>query len=115
MKLYIYSTMINQPLIVDNPIDGRVGRIPDPPVDQGYFDASVGLPMRKLPIRIDPRTHENFLFHRAEDPGQKNNLWDCEPAQRARMLDLLRELMDDEGCPDEQRHRLGLAGAASAT
>lgn len=113
--LYIYSTMINQPLIVDNPIDGRVGRIPDPPVDQGYFDPSVELPMWKLPIRIDPRTHENFLFHRTEDPEQKNNLWDSEPRQRRRMLDLLHDLMDDEGHPEEQLHRLGLTDVAPET
>ena len=112
--LFIYSTMINQPLIVDNPIDGRVGRVPDPPVDQGYFDPTVALPMWKLPIRIDPRTHENFLFHRAEDPGQTNNLWDVEPAHRARMVRLLRDLMEDEGYPEEQLDRLGLAGGALA-
>ena len=71
--------------------------------------------MWKLPIRIDPRTHENFLFHRAGDPEQKRNLWDSEPAQRRRMLGLLRDLMDDEGCPEEQLHRLGLADVTTTT
>ena len=109
--LYIYSTMINQPLIVDNPIDGRVGRVPDPPVDQGCFDPTIPLPMWKLPIRIDPRTYESFLFHRAVDPGQKDNLWDSEPVQRERMLRLLRDLLEEEGCPEEQLDRLGLTAA----
>ena len=114
MPLYIYSTMINQPLIVDNPIDGRVGRIPDPPVDQGRFDPSVALPMWKLPVRIDARTHESFLFHRAEDPAQTGNLWSSEPAHRERMLRCLRDLLEDEGYPEEQLDRLGLAGATVA-
>ncbi len=106
--LHIYSTMIAQPLIVDNPIDGRVGRMPDPPVDQGYFDPTVTLPMWKLPVTIDPRTFENFLFHRSEDPEQKKNLWDTEPTQRDRLLVLMRELLEVEGYPNEQLERLGL-------
>ena len=70
--------------------------------------------MWKLPIRIDARTHENFLFHRAEDPAQTGNLWSSEPAHRERMLRRLRDLMEDEGCPEEQLDRLGLAGAVFA-
>lgn len=108
--LYTYSTMIAQPLIVDNPIDGRVGRVPDPPVDQGYFDPTIKLPLWKMPVRIDPRTRENFLFNRAEDPGQTVNLWQKEPGRRARMLTLMRTLLEDEGYPEEQLERLGLAG-----
>ncbi len=106
--LYTYSTGIFRPLIVDNPVDGRVGRPPVPPVDQGQFDPSIGYPLWKTPIKIDPRTHENFLYHRADDPGQTTNLWDDTPNQRDRMLDLARELMDQEGFPPEQRDRLGL-------
>lgn len=112
--LYIYSTTIAQPLIVDNPVDGRVGRMPDPPVDQGYFDPTVALPMWKLPVRIDPRTYENFLFHRAVDPEQKNNLWDTNPAQRKNMLVLMRKLLEQEGYPEEQLERLGLVDAPLA-
>ena len=59
-------------------------------------------------MRIDPRTGENFLFHRAEDPEQNDNLWDKDPAQRQRMLTLMRSLLDDEGYPKEQLQRLGL-------
>ena len=106
--LNTYSTMINRPLVVDNPIDGRVGRLPDPPVDQGYFDSTVPLPLWKMPIQIDARTHENFLFNRQADPEQKNNLWETETTERDRMLDLLRELIVQEGAPPEQLERLGL-------
>ncbi len=39
--LFMYSTNIFRPLIVDNPVDGRLGKPPNKPVDQGYFDPSV--------------------------------------------------------------------------
>ena len=107
--LFTYSTMINRPLIVDNPVDGRVGRLPDPPVDQGYFDPTVPMPLWKIPIRIDPRTNENFLFHRSEDPRQATNLWESEVGQRERLLTLLREMIAEEGAPPEQLDRLGLS------
>ena len=106
--LYIYSTMIAQPLLVDNPGDGRVGALPAVPEEQGRFDPSVPYPQWKIPIEIDPRTRENFLFHRKEDPGQIRNLWDREPGQRERLLGLARSLLDEEGHPAEQLKRLGL-------
>lgn len=107
-SLFTYSTMINRPLVVDNPIDGRVGRLPDPPVDQGYFDPTIDLPLWKMPIQIDPRTGENFLFHRSSDPDQTVNLWNDAPEQRQRMLELMRDTIADEGAPPEQLARLGL-------
>lgn len=106
--LYSYSTMINRPLIVDNPPDGRMGKMPDPPVDQGYFDPTVPLPLWKMPISVDPRTSENFLFNRVADPEQKTNLWHTEPEQRERLLTLMRQLIKEEGAPPEQLERLGL-------
>ncbi len=113
--LHSYSTMISRPLIVDNPIDGRVGRAPTEPVGQGRFDPTVPYPTWKIPIRIDPRTRENFLFHRSSDPEQQNNLWDSHPAERGRMLLLLQRRMAEEGCPPEQFERLGLhQGTAQA-
>ena len=107
--LYVYSTMINQPLIVDNPVDGRVGKMPEPPVDQGYFDSTVPLPMWKLPITIDPRTYENFLFNRVDDPGQTQNRWDSAAGERDRLLELMKKMIEEEGAPPEQFERLGLA------
>ena len=107
-ELFFYSTMINRPLIVDNPVDGRVGPMPNPPVDQGYFDLTVPLPMWKMPITIDPRTYENFLFNRAVDPGQNDNIWDRESHQRERLLKLMKQMIEDEGAPPEQFERLGL-------
>lgn len=106
--LYSYSTTIARPLIVDNPTDGRLGKMPDPPVDQDFFDPTVPLPLWKMPISVDPRTHENFLFNRLDDPEQKNNLWDTHAEQRERMLALLKEMIKEEGAPPEQLDRLGL-------
>ncbi|MEM9220814.1 MAG: sulfatase [Pseudomonadota bacterium] len=106
--LFSYSTMIARPLIVDNPVDGRVGAMPDVPVDQDYFDPTIPYPLWKLPITIDARTHENFLFNRSVDPGQTRNLWDEEVIERDRLLALLRSCLDADGCPPEQLARLGL-------
>ncbi|MBX2885527.1 MAG: sulfatase [Granulosicoccus sp.] len=107
-ELFSYSTMLLRPLIVDNPVDGRVGRLPQAPVDQGYFDPTVPLPMWKIPITIDPRTRENFLFNRLDDPDQENNLWDSLPDKRNELLGLLKAQLLEEGCPCEQFERLGL-------
>lgn len=112
--LYSYSTMIARPLLVDNPVDGRVGALPPAPVSQAQTDKTIPYPLWKLPIHIDPRTYENFLFNRAEDPEQQTNLWNDAIEQRDRMLGLLRKAMDDEGYPPEQLDRLGLADVQPA-
>ncbi len=109
--LNTYSTAIFRPLIVDNPVDGRVGKPPALPAEQGHYDSSVDLPLWKTPISIDPRTYECFLYNRAVDPGQTNNLWDSHPEERMRMLRLARSLMDQEGYPEEQLDRLGMTDA----
>lgn len=109
--LFTYSTAISRPLIVDNPVDGRVGRPPEPPAEEGRFDPSVDLPMWKTPIKIDPRTLDCFLYNRQRDPGQTDNLWHKDPVQRRRMLKLARALMDAEGYPSEQLDRLGMTDA----
>ena len=106
--LFSYSTMISRPLLVDNPVDGRVGREPAQPADQGHFDPTVPYPTWKMPIEIDPRTREDFLYNRKTDPGQVINLWDSHPEERDRLLALLRERLEEEGCPSEQFDRLGL-------
>ena len=106
--LYTYSTAIYQPLIVDNPIDGRVGAMPNQPVDNDLFDPSVPYPMWKTPVTIDPRSYENYLFSRKDDPEQKNNLWDSNVRARDEMLVLLKQLLSEEGYPAEQMERLGL-------
>ena len=106
--LFSYSTMIARPLLVDNPVDGRVGAMPPKPVDQDQFDPTISYPLWKLPIKIDARTHENFLFHRAVDPGLTENLWNKALDQRTRMLKLLKAALDEEGYPPEQLARLGL-------
>ncbi|MEO0991570.1 MAG: hypothetical protein AAFX00_11535, partial [Pseudomonadota bacterium] len=69
---------------------------------------TIPYPLWKLPIKIDARTHEDFLFHRASDPDQTENLWDSAPDQRDRMLRRLCLRMAEEGFPPEQLERLGL-------
>ena len=49
-----------------------------------------------------------YLFNRTQDPEQDNNLWDKESVQRERMLKIMRNLLEDEGYPEEQLERLGL-------
>lgn len=106
--LYTYSSSIYQPLIVDNPIDGRVGAMPNQPVANDFYDPTVPYPMWKTPVTIDPRTFEDYLFNCHDDPEQENNLWHTHPEQRDRMLSKLKQLLDQEGCPAEQLERLGL-------
>jgi hypothetical protein len=62
----------------------------------------------RIPVHVAPLSRENFLFHRHEDPAQAHNLWQDLPTVRSRMLDMLRELLLQEGAPDEQFGRLGL-------
>jgi hypothetical protein len=110
--LYTYSPTIYQPLIVDNPIDGRVGAMPTQPVDNDFYDPTVPYPMWKTPVTIDPRSTENFLFNRHKDPEQKHNLWESHVDARHRMQSKLLALLEAEGCPPEQMERLGLDGVA---
>lgn len=112
--LFTYSPTIYQPLIVDNPIDGRVGAMPNQPVDNGFFDPSVPYPMWKTPVTIDARTTENFLFNRQQDQEQKSNLWHEEDEARDHMLRRLKNLLEEEGCPDEQLVRLDLDALAES-
>jgi arylsulfatase A-like enzyme len=78
------------------------------PVGNGTFLPDVAIPQWRIPVSRVCRSREDFLFHRLRDPGQERNLWDAEPVQRARMLDLLRTIVDREGAPAEQLERLGL-------
>ena len=82
--------------------------MPNQPIDQGFFDETVPYPLWKMPIKIDPRTYENFLFNRKKDPHQKENLWDTEVKKRNELLRLLRSVLDEEGYPAEQLDRLNL-------
>lgn len=97
--LYYYSSMIFKTLADDSV---------SPPVEQGYFIPDVALPQWRVPAVVRPLSRQNFLFHRAEDPSQTRNLWDDLPVQRERMLDVLRQVLDQEGIPVEQCVRLGL-------
>jgi hypothetical protein len=79
------------------------------PVDQGFFIPNVPFPQWKIPFTTPIlNSNEDFLFHRAIDPAQNRNLWSSADDQRERMLNLLRELMREEGAPPEQFVRLGL-------
>ncbi len=103
--LYSYSTLQFRSLTYDNLA---------PPVGSGCFIPGVELPQWQVPLHDRPaittgmHSAENLLFNRREDPGQTRNLWTEQPAQRARMLGVLRDLMVSEGAPLEQYERLGV-------
>jgi hypothetical protein len=97
-SLYYYSSMILPK------VAGRVRT----PAGHGRFIPGVDIPQWQVPVEAtQPGTHD-FLFHRAGDPGQHDNLWDDELIQRKRCLGLIREIMAREGTPFEQYARLGL-------
>jgi len=102
--LYYYSSMIFKSLIVNSVAS---------PTGHGHYVPYVDLEQWQVPVKIDSTTvarlgQENFLFNRSEDPGQSRNLWNEEPSQRKRMVELARGLMVQEGAPSEQYERLGL-------
>jgi arylsulfatase A-like enzyme len=78
------------------------------PAGQGCFIPDVDLPQWKVPVRSAPRTRENFLYHRPEDPGKHRNLWNDAPHPRQHMLSPMKQLADAQGAPVEQYERLGL-------
>lgn len=107
--LYYYSSMVFKSVIVDSVA---------PPVSCGRYIPGVDFQQWQVPVEVDPihvspLGRQNFLFHRSEDPKQSRNLWEEDKNQRDRMLDLLRELMYQEGSPNEQYERLGICRAAN--
>lgn len=99
LGLYSYSSLYYQSLLVDELA---------PPEDQGHFIPGVTPPQWQVPVSMLPRSREDFLFDRIEDPGQTRNLWFDAPDKRSEMLHLLQHLMETEGTPSEQYARLGL-------
>ena len=97
--LYAYSSLLFESLVHEGV------QVPD---GQGRFLPGVELPQWRIPVTHEPRSREDFLFNRSDDPGQTRNLWAQEPAQRRRMLEALRGLVEQEGAPEEQLRRLGL-------
>lgn len=102
--LYYYSSMIFDSLIVDSVHSPR---------SHGHYLPNVDLAQWQVPVEIAPNNvmplaRHNFLFHRAEDPDQEENLWESEPSERERMLRVLRETLDQEAAPREQYDRLGI-------
>lgn len=98
--LFFYSTLLFQSLL-----DDRLAE----PVALDRFIPGMSYPQLKVPIRSHPLTSTDFLFHRRRDPDQERNLWEEEPDQRRRMLELLRKTIASEGAPEEQFVRLGLS------
>lgn len=97
--LFAYSCSIFDSLTVDT-----IHR----PEAQGFFIEGIDLPQWQIPIEVTPLTSENFLFNRKDDPQQVSNLWETEPEERKRMLELMGDLIAQEGAPEEQWQRLGL-------
>lgn len=98
--LFMYSTLLYKSLLYKGELK--------PPVDQGYFIPHVRFPQWKVPVEFALWNRQNYLFNRRDDPQQDQNLWQDNPAQRTRMLDLARHLLETEGAPPEQFERLGL-------
>lgn len=97
--LYSYSPSLFWSLTVDHVQE---------PVDSGHFIDGVRLPQWRIPVQVTPLSLENHLYHRNRDPHMTINLWEEEPEQRERLLDVLRRLLATEGAPAEQFERLGL-------
>jgi arylsulfatase A-like enzyme len=106
--LNVHSCFLARSFLVDNQTPERKDEMPRKPVAAGYFDDTVAYPMWRYPMPVDPRTEEDFLYDRQEDPGQSQNLWDARPEERERMLSLVRAAMREEGTPAEQFERLRL-------
>jgi hypothetical protein len=98
--LYAYSSLLYESLVLDGV---------EPPAGSGRFVPGAAYPQWRVPVTQAPLSREDFLFDRRRDPQQTRNLWSEEPAQRERMLDVLRGLIEREGAPAEQWQRLGLA------
>lgn len=84
------------------------------PSDQGYFIPGVEMVQWRVPVEIEERSlhahaRTDALYCRREDPDQRDNRWESNPEQRERMLALLVRLMEEEGTPEEQFKRLGIA------
>lgn len=99
-ELFLYSSLIYRTL--------AGGALPAP-IASGRYLPNVDLPQWKIPVRVRPHTFENALFNRMEDPAQAENLWDSAPGRRDELTSRLRQLMMEDGVPDEQWTRMGLA------
>ncbi len=93
--LYAYSSLLFESLVHDGV---------EPPVGQGRFLPGVAFPQWRVPVRHEPRSREDFLFNRVDDPGQMRSLWAQEPDRRERMLSALRP-GEEEGAYEEQLRR----------
>lgn len=100
-SLYYYSSAIFHSEIVNSvfPAEGS-----------GHFIPGVDLTQWRVPVYAEALSHNDSLFHRAEDPGQEENLWESEPQRRDQILKVTRDLLMQEGTPKEQYERLGLDG-----
>lgn len=104
--VYAYSSMVPTTIIP-----------PDQPVTHGHFIPGIDMPQWKIPFTADrpadrrPLDSERLLYHRARDPGQKDNLWASAPDQAARMKRLMRDTLAVHGAPAELFDRLCLADA----
>lgn len=98
--LFYYSTLNLRSPATERPFLGA---------EAGYFLPGVDVPQWRVPVKIEPLSRDDFLFNRLDDPHQDRNLWASEPAQRKRMFGVLRDLLAEEGAPQEQYERLGLA------
>jgi len=79
-----------------------------PAEGHGYFFPGADLMQWRMPVQVKPLSRQNFLFHRVQDPHQRENLWELGPRERSRMPEIIRDLLMREGAPPEQYEHLGI-------
>lgn len=95
------------------PLNMYTGRLVKPShksceIEGGHFIPGVNMPVWR--IQMQPRgSMPNILVSRGEDIGQETNLAAKDARLLKRMQTLLADVMKQEGCPEEQFERLGLA------
>jgi arylsulfatase A-like enzyme len=99
--LFYYSSLIFNSLVAEE--------ITQSPIEHGHYIPGVQHPQWKVPTRFRVNSREDYLFNRREDPGQQDNRWTTDKAQREQMLAVLHDLLKTEGLPPEQVERLGLS------
>lgn len=96
--LYSYSSLM-LPVTGPQPVSS---------IECGNFLPGVDLPQWRVPVKMEPLSRENFLFHRQEDEHQTANLWSKASGPQKHMLELLHTLLEQAATPVEQYTRLGL-------
>lgn len=75
--------------------------------ESGRFIPGVDAPVWRIPSPDVP-PYSPFLIEHAPDPNKQPNLLSERPEVAAELLNAFTRILDEEGCPPEQRERLGV-------